>query len=313
MSFFSVYGIITGCSCYIRYINLWNFLDHKKFKKFQKPVNFLNYIIFTVAVTFFAQLAILPVLITTFYKISIVSIFSNLLLIPLSFLIMVFVSVWFLITPFAMISSFLCLLISVSVKAFIKISYFFASFKYSVVYFSFPNDMTLIFSVMLILIILHIPLIDFKNIYSKVIISIVIAGFVISSGWSENKDERDIILKRYKLDGFITFRDNSVYVIDPVIDSDKIINSIFYTKHNNIDFILITGKSKFNSKTVDELQEVFDIKNIYKPLWICNTSKNDVCVFPYENYENFSVRFKDDYGYFNRYSHVSYCFNDKCY
>ncbi|NLH39459.1 MAG: ComEC/Rec2 family competence protein [Elusimicrobia bacterium] len=313
MSFLSVYGIITGCSNYFKHINISNFFNLKRFKKYHKLIDFLNSVLFTIAVTFFAQISILPLLITMFYKISMVSVISNLVLIPLSFIIMVAVSIWFIINPFEFINKLVYLVISILVKLFIKLSYFFASFKYSVIYFSFPNEMILLFTAITILLILHLPVINIKSVYTKFFVMFIFTGAVLSAGWNNKIDEKDIIFTKWNRNSYITFRDNSVYLIDPFVESDKIINAIFYTGHSNIDYIMITGVWGFNKETVEELEDVFDIGQIYRPLWICENKSKNTCVFPGENYGIFSVRFSNRYGYFNRYSRIEYCFKDKCY
>ncbi|MEF3280686.1 MAG: ComEC/Rec2 family competence protein [Elusimicrobiota bacterium] len=309
MSFVSIYGIVVGYLNYEKYINFSFFENIISFRYSKKLISFLNIIFSTMAVTFFAQIALLPVTLPMFYKIYPISLISNLILIPLAMIIITILMIWL---PFSFWDQgdLVALILDKVVLGFINVSYFFSSLKFSSVYFYFPNSIFMIFFVIFILLILHLPILDFKKATLKAFIFFILIGLIVSYNWVEKK-ENDICFENYGTKGCIVFKNGKVYLINPVIDADKIANSVFYSKHKNIDYILISSKKGLRKNIIKELKEIFNIKDIYLPLWLCK--EGEKCVFGDEKYDDFYVKFRKTFGYFNVYSEVNYCFDDECY
>ena len=318
MSFLGVYGILVGFMNWgwlvtkIRPFNVSpNDSDFVMF--FKRKVNDVTMLSFSIfLMTVFSQAAILPYTITHFYKLSMVSIFSNIVLVPFSSFIITSSLAW-LSLSFFMDASYLSFIIDHLVGLFIKIVYFFSSFKYAVFYFSPYSLFNEIAIVLFLLFLFHLPSIDFSTATSKVISSMIIFIFFSSFFWRESIKEDIVLETRGKRTWFIE-RNSFYYLIDPSIDLNKIINAVYASRRNRIDYVLISSYSGYNKDILDRIVSVFNVKSIYLPLWLCDENiERSVCVFGGEKGEGFSVGFGDKYGYFNVYSSVKFCFEDRCF
>lgn len=302
MSFFSLYGIICGWINYSRYI---------EFKRRTYFTDFLRWILSIFLITFFAQISLSPILVLIFHKLSIVSLLSNIIIIPLSSFMIWLISVGFAFSNLGLLNNIFLFLIKLSSQVFIKTVYFFSSFKFSSLYISFPNNIFLIFFIVFIFIVLHLPIIDLKKATNRSILFFIIVFLFVSSLWRKVEYKNIELTNKNNLSSFLFFHNQELYIIDPVISFDRIINAVYNTNYNNIDYILITARSKMNMSIINEIEKFFNIKNKFAPLWLCRPGF--ICVYPGEEYNDFKVRFKNRYGYFNSHCLVEYCFEDKCY
>ncbi len=310
MSFVSVYGIITGYSFYSKYINAQKIFKSLNIKPSAFVVIIIDKIIQILLITFFAQLALFPLFIKIFYKFSIISLLSNLFLIPLSFLLMIFVMLYLIFFNFNSFFQIFFVILKFFTAIFIKLCYFFASFKFSTIYFSFPNDISFIFSFAVIFIILNLPVINIKLPVSKTFIFLSILIFLLSFSYRK-RVEGIFEFENYGVNGAIIAENGKIYLLNPVINPQKIITSIYSLGYNNIDFICISSKHAYRKKTVKDILNMFDVKKLFLPLWICNDKAE--CVFNGDKAEIFDIKFNERYGYFNYESKLKYCYKDKCF
>ncbi|MCX7905244.1 MAG: ComEC/Rec2 family competence protein [Elusimicrobiales bacterium] len=318
MSFLAVYGIIVG------FMN-WGFLFNYDFKilkifpsdsKFsifikEKSNKIFKGIIFIFLMTIFSQLALSIYIYTHFYKFSVVSFVSNIFFIPFSSIIIT-ASMLNLVLYF-MLASFSIGFLEYLVKTFIKLVYFFSSFKYSILYFSPNSDINAILIFIFILVILHLPIIDFSKVFSRVFFSVFVLFLFISFLWRDSVKD-DLYIEVGKKRVWFIERNFNYYLIDPIVEADKIINMIYASRRNRVDYILISSYSSFREKNIDRLKAFFDVKKIYLPLWLCEgKNSNYYCIFGGEEGDGFKAIFRDKYGYFNVYSALTFCFNDRCF
>jgi len=311
MSFLSVYGIVLGWENFGRFI----YIKKDSFSKnksifFQKIalvfVYISNSIISLVVITFFAQLSLIPVLLKFFYKISIVSFVSNIILIPLSFVIMISTIIFILIKSSFNISFLLSNFLSFCGKLFIKISYFFSSFKYSSVYIFYPNEVSFVFSVIIIFLFLNFSLL--KEIYlMRSFFAISLLIFFISINWVK-KIDGVFRFSSKNVNGYLILTNGKSYLINPVIFPDKIYSFLFSHNYSKIDFIFVGSFKGYRKKIVDEISSRFNSK-VYLPIWFGNGDG----IFGGDKIEIFDIRFDDKFGYFNRYSQLIFCDESVCY
>jgi len=311
MSFLSVYGIVLGWENFGRfiYIKKDSFTKNKSifFQKIALVFVYIsNSIISLVVITFFAQLSLIPVLLKFFYKISIVSFVSNIILIPLSFVIMISTIIFILIKSSFNISFLLSNFLSFCGKLFIKISYFFSSFKYSSVYIFYPNEVTFVFSVIIIFLFLNFSLL--KEIYlMRSFFAISLLIFFISINWVK-KIDGVFRFSSKNVNGYLILTNGKSYLINPVIFPDKIYSFLFSHNYSKIDFIFVGSFKGYRKKIVDEISSRFNSK-VYLPIWFGNGDG----IFGGDKIEIFDIRFDDKFGYFNRYSQLIFCDESVCY
>lgn len=316
MSFLCVYGITVGFMNWGWVLDRFNFID-SKYKKSDIPIRiFLRKILkgmaIVIMVTLFSQMMLLPYIAVNFHRFSLISFVSNTVLIPFSSIIIGISTVWsFLINIFDF--TFFRYILEKSVLLFIKVIFYFSSFKYSLVYFSLPNTISVLTTTAVIVIILHLPVFNLSNPVSKTVLSSVFIFFLVSVTFKDTVKE-DIILEINGKKIYYIERYGKYYMIDPVIDPEKLINTVYASRRNRIDYILISSYSSFRKKTVEKLLNVFDIKKVYMPLWICYEEiSNSHCLFGGDYGEGFKSQFYERYGYFDTYSKLKYCFEDKCF
>ena len=311
MSFLSVYGIVLGWENFGRfiYIKKDSFTKNKSifFQKIALVFVYIsNSIISLVVITFFAQLSLIPVLLKFFYKISIVSFVSNIILIPLSFVIMISTIIFILIKSSFNISFLLSNFLSFCGKLFIKISYFFSSFKYSSVYIFYPNEVSFVFSVIIIFLFLNFSLL--KEIYlMRSFFAISLLIFFISINWVK-KIDGVFRFSSKNVNGYLILTNGKSYLINPVIFPDKIYSFLFSHNYSKIDFIFVGSFKGYRKKIVDEILSRFNSK-VYLPIWFGNGDG----IFGGDKIEIFDIRFDDKFGYFNRYSQLIFCDESVCY
>jgi ComEC/Rec2-related protein len=311
MSFISVYGIIFGYGNYGKFLYISRLTIFKGSNKLAANINegiryLLNSLISLFIVTFFAQLSLIPVLLKFFYKISTISFFSNVMLIPVSIVIMIS-TMFFIVIYFIFGSSFFFQdLLSFFAGVFIKLSYYFSSFKYSSVYLFYPNNIAFISSVIVIFFILNLTLL--KNFYSlRSFFAVSFLVFLISLGWVKRTNDF-FSFSANNVSGYLILKDGKSYLINPVILPDKIYSFLFSHGYKRIDFILIGSFKGYRKWIVDEISARFNSK-VYLPIWFGEKDG----IFGGERVEIFDVRFREPYGYFNKYSELIFCDGDKCY
>ena len=310
LSFLSVYGIITGYSLYSRYflIKKINIFKKDKLNDFVKDIS--NKIISMVLLTIFAQLAIFPLLVISFYKVSVISPLSNIFLIPISGIIMSASIFLFIFNKIMIVSNFLVFVLKILVSLFIKLCFYFSSFSFSIIYFNFTNDLNLVLSFIIIFIILNFPIIDLTSPISRSFISLVLIFFFISLIFKDKKTGV-IDFENFNIKGNIISKDEGVYIINPVVGEEKIISSLYYLNNSEVKAILVTSKSGFKKDIIEALRKNLDVDKVYVPLWLGD--KDYISVFDGDNAEIFDVKFYNKYGYFNYKSKLLYCYRDVCY
>lgn len=310
LSFLSVYGIVTGYRLYGKYFELRKIIFVKNSILNDILLFVSNKIISLVLITFFAQIAILPILIKAFHKVSLISLFSNLFLIPISAAIMAIVPAGVFLNEYALTSDIMFYALKLLTKLFIKLSYLFSSLPYSFVYISFRNELNFVFVSVMIFVFLNLPIINIKSSLARSWIWFIVIGFVFSFMWRDKKFGV-FEFENYSVKGCLVLKPEGAYLINPVITAEKIISAAFDSGFDKIDAVMIGSGSAFRKKEIEKIKNVFKVERIYAPLWKC--SEDFICVFPGDKAEFFEVKFKNDYGYFDDKTKLLFCHEDRCY
>lgn len=310
LSFLSVYGIITGYKLYGKYFKLEKIAFLEKFNLNDVVLYWLNKIISMLLITFFAQISILPVLINGFHKVSLISLVSNLFLIPTSSAIMAIVPIGIFLNEYILASDVIFYSLKLLTKVFIKLCYLFSSLPYSFVYVSFRNELNFFFFSAMIFIFLNLPIINFKSSIARSWIWFIVIGFAFSFIWKDKKIGV-FEFENYSVKGYLVLKPQRSYLINPVITSEKIISAAFNCGVDKIDGIMIGSSAAFRKKEIEKIKDIFKVERIYVPLWKC--SEGFICVFPKDKADIFDVKFKNDYGYFDDKTKLLFCDENKCY
>lgn len=310
LSILSVYGIITGYNLYEKYFKPEKMIFLEKFNLNKIILYWLNKIISMLLITFFAQISILPVLIKSFHKVSLISLFSNLFLIPISAAIMAIVPAGVLLNEYVWASDIIFYALKLLTKLFIKLCYLFSSLPYSFVYISFRNELNFAFVSAMIFIFLNLPIINIKSSLARSLIWFVVIGFVFSFMWKDKKFGV-FEFENYSVKGYLVLKPQGAYLINPVITAEKIISAAFDCGFDKIDGVMIGSSAAFRKKEIEKIKDVFKVERIYAPLWKC--SKDLICVFARDKADIFEVKFKNDYGYFDDKTKLLFCHENKCY
>jgi len=269
MSFSAVYGIVIGFLVYDKYFKIKN--------------KFILYFSKLFFITIFAQIALFPLLIIYFYKFSIISVISNMMLVPFSGFLMYLVFISVVLEKINFVFPILISLLKISISIFIKCVYFFGSFKYSAIYL--PNFSLLgWFSIIiLIFLLLHYPLLNFKKIKVKIIFFILFLSIILSF-YLPSKDFKIYFYNCRGVKSGLLSDSNKLFILNPC--DKKIINSILYSGYKRVKAVLITDRKAYKKEVLDEISKALNIEKIYIPLWIEKIRGDEIQLWPGEYIKN---------------------------
>lgn len=316
MSFLCVYGLIVGILNWGLFEDLKIFdlrPSNSRFVIFLKNIlnNAVSTVISIFLVSIFCQLSLFVYISNSFYRFSIIALVSNVVLIPMSSFIVSLSLLSFIL--FALINIDIFFILEFMVNFFVKLVYFFSSFKYSLFFFSSYSSINSFSILLASLTLLHLRSLNLSLVPVKVFLSFVMLFLFLSFLWKDVVEEDILFMLKSGKKSWYIKRNENFYLIDPIIDADKIINAVYASRRNKIDYILVSSYDAMNVKTIDKLTKIFDIKKVYIPLWICTKEQKFECVFGGDKGDGFIVSFKDRYGYFNIHSKLLFCFSDKCF
>ncbi len=255
MSFLAAYGLIAGMALWGRYFRAGG-LPGKAAALFQ--------------MSFFAQLGLYPLLAVYFHKISLVSLFSNMLLVPGSAVAM---SLGFLLAFFSKAAFVLKLLVPVTVlfmKLFIGTVRFFAALPFSSVYVGEPSFMWTAGFYFAAFAFLHAPLIGFRNprlyLAGALGLVVMVAGLprraqavVGGKGLALLFGDTDTSCALVRVPGA------GLFIVNPGLKGKKLADAVFAGGGRSVEGILLTSLEKKNFSGLEELAGMAAIKNVLIP------------------------------------------------
>lgn len=249
MSFIASYGITAG-------LTLWDGLI-----RFKGPARFLSRVLL---VSFFAQAGLYPLMALYFHKISLISIASNVLLVPASGIIMGLGFVTLLSSWSGILFPAVSFLTGSGVGAFIRLVKAFAAFRYSSVLVSPPSAPTLAAFFVLVFVLLHAPLFGFRNrrlyvLAAVPLLAVFAGGFLpvksLVSVFSDS-DTRSVAVRHGRA---------GLFLFNPGINGRKLANSVLHYGYRSVEGVFISTLARSDWAGLGELAGLVKIKTVALP------------------------------------------------
>ena len=249
MSFIASYGITAG-------MTLWDGLIRLKGQA--------RSLVRVLLVSFFAQAGLYPVMALYFHKISLISIASNVLLVPASGVVMGLGFVMLLSSWSGVLFTAVSSLTGSGAGAFIWLVKAFAAFKYSSVLVSPPSAITLAAFFIFVFILLHAPLVGFRNrrLYILAAVPLLIifaAGFLpvksLVSVFSDS-DTRSVVVRRGR---------TGLFLFNPGINGRKLANCVLYYGFRSVEGVFVSTLARRDWGGLGELAGLIRIKKVALP------------------------------------------------
>jgi len=249
MSFIASYGITVG-------MTLWDGLVRVK-----GPAQYLARVLL---VSFFAQAGLYPLMALYFHKVSLVSILSNVLLVPASGVIMGLGFAALLVPAPAKLFFILKTLTGGMAAVFIRLIKWFAAFKYSSVMVSPPSALTLAAFFLFVFVVLHAPLLGFRRrrLYALAavpLLTVLLAGTLpeksLLAAFSDS-NTRSVLLRHGHA---------GVFLINPGVRGRKLANTVLHYGFREVEAVLISTPARRDWSGVEELAGLIRIKKIVLP------------------------------------------------
>lgn len=249
MSFIASYGITAG-------MTLW---DGEM--KFKGPARSLSRVLM---VSLFAQAGLYPLMALYFHKISLISIVSNVLLVPASGVIMGLGFVTLLSSWSGVLFQSVTALTGFCAGAFIRLVQAFAAFKYASVPVSPPSGATLAAYFILVFALLHAPLLGFRSrrlyvLAGVPLLAVCAAGFLpvksLVSVFSDS-DTRSVVVRDGK---------NGLFLFNPGINGRKLANCVLYYGFRSVDGVFVSTLARRDWGGLGELGGLMKIKKVALP------------------------------------------------
>jgi hypothetical protein len=220
--------------------------------------------------SFFAQLGLYPLLAFYFHKISLVSLFSNMLLVPGSAAAM---SLGFLLPIFSKAAFVLKLLVPATalfMKLFIGTVRFFAAFPFSSVRVAEPSVLWVAGFYLFAFVFLHAPLIGFKK--PRLYLAGALGLAVMAAGvpWRAQAGEREKCLALLFGDSdtrcaLVKVPGSGIFIVNPGLKGKKLADAVFAEGSRGVEGIMLTSLGKNNYSGLKELASMVKIKRVLIP------------------------------------------------
>ncbi|MFA6435148.1 MAG: ComEC/Rec2 family competence protein [Elusimicrobiales bacterium] len=249
MSFIAAYGITVGMA-------LWDGL-----MKFKGPPRALCRVLL---VSFFAQAGLYPLMALYFHKISLISIISNVLLVPASGVLMGLGFVTLLSSWSGIMFPLVKTLAGFGVGAFIRLVRAFAAFRYSSVLVSPPSAFTMTAFFVFVFVLLHAPLFGFRSrrlylLGGIGLLAILAGGFLPPGSLVSVFSDSDThsVMVRHGKDGLFLF--------NPGISGSKLANSVLYYGRREVECVFVSSPARRDWGGLAELGKLIKIKQAALP------------------------------------------------
>ena len=249
MSFIASYGIVVGMGLWDRLLPLrgtWLYLTR------------------SLLVSFFAQAGLYPLMALYFHKISLISVLANVLLVPLSGVIMGLGFAAVAVSWQPLLFSAVKFLTVFVLGAFMKLLDIFASFEYSAVLVSPPSPLVLVASIVLALTLLHAPLLGFRRVrlYACAAMPVMVLcavamtpGRSFASAFSD-RDTAAVLIRS---------GDHGVFLFNPGIEGRKLANAVLFYGAREIEGTFISSLSPRDWSGLEELSGILEVKRVFVP------------------------------------------------
>ena len=249
MSFIASYGITAG-------MTLWDGLISLK-----GPARSLSRVLL---VSFFAQAGLYPMMAIYFHKISLISIVSNVLLVPASGVIMGLGFVTLLSSWSGVLFPAVRTLTGYGVGVFIWMVRSFAAFRYSSILVSPPSALTLVFFFMFVFVLLHAPLFGFRNRRLYVLAAVPLLG-MFAAGFLPVKSVVSVFSDSDTRSVVVRHGGAGLFLFNPGINGRKLANCVLYYGSRSVEGVFVSTLARRDWAGLEELAGLMKIKKIALP------------------------------------------------
>jgi len=213
-------------------------------------------------ISFFAQLFLYPLLAVYFHKISIVSIISNLVLVPASGLAMTIgfaMAIW---PPSWPLWTLLIKAAYAFMAFFIGAVKFFAGLPFSAFFIPSPDAVVIAGYFIAAFALIHAPLLRRRSIYAAFFGFLLIAAAYI---WPHDKNEISLFTDGQVFSALIRCKDGKLIIVNPSLNSKSVSESVLFAGKFSVDFVLLTDLNENKIRALAKLSDRINIKNIILP------------------------------------------------
>lgn len=268
MSFFAAYGLTVGMALWTEPLKKFCevFFNMKNTPRGAKIASFVYKILNLAAISFFAQLFLYPMLANNFHEISLISVVSNIFLVPASGIAMALGFILALFPDFGIVTDIIAAATSVFMNCFIFLVNFFAGFSFSSFTVAEPSITVLSGYYFLAFAVLHWPILGFtKYMFPAIGCFIIMMGPVMNSLGNIKTKERIMLFGDKRTSSAVIVRKNGLYLVNPGLDGKKLADAVLAEGKYTLNAVLFTSISDNNFKGLLELSKKIRIKSILIP------------------------------------------------
>ncbi len=254
MSSLAAYGLIVGMALWGRYMKKGGLAGHA---------------VGLFLMSFFAQLCLYPLLAVYFHKISLVSLVSNMVLVPasgvamaLGFLLAILSGTGFVFKGLAYASGFF-------MKAFIGVVRFFAGLPFSSVSVAEPSAWYVAGFFVLALVLLHAPLLGFRRrrLYFAAALGLALmaAGPLVKIYAAGPLKYRAVLFGDSNTSCALLSVPSGLFLVNPGVSGKKLADSVLAGGARSLEGVLLTSLEEKNFSGLAELSGLVGIKNVFLP------------------------------------------------
>ncbi|MBI4656508.1 MAG: ComEC/Rec2 family competence protein [Elusimicrobia bacterium] len=252
MSFLATLGIVIGMANYGRYVSC------------NKFSSFWGKILGIMMISFFAQSGIYPLMAIYFHKVSVISIVSNLILVPLSGFLMALGFCLAVSTHIAVVGDVFSAATEWSVWFFKMIVEFFGNLKFSSITAASPGFLELFSYFGMIFLIWNLPLFGFKNkkvYYSGAAFAVM---FLIGRLLPEksavylfsDKDSNCVVIRTDEC---------GLFMVNPGAAGEKLANAVLHAGFKKADAVFLSSTHKSSWSGLEEMSQFIEVRKIFLP------------------------------------------------
>ncbi len=254
MSFLAAYGLAAGLAVWGRYLRAGGWAG--------KALGLL-------AVSFFAQLCLYPLLAVYFHKISLVSLVSNMVLVPASGLAMGLGFLLAFLSGSGFVFRWLAYTTELFMEAFIGAVRFFAGLPFSSVSAAEPSAWFVAGFFVLAFALLHAPLLGFRSrrFYSTIALglALTVSGPLVKSLIAGPVKYRAVLFGDSNTSCALLSVPAGLFLVNPGMNGKKLANSVFVEGSRTLEGVLLTSLEEKNFSGLEELAGLVAIKKVFIP------------------------------------------------
>lgn len=254
MSFLAAYGLTAGLAAWGRYLRAGGWAGGA---------------LGLLAVSFFAQLCLYPLLAVYFHKLSLVSLFSNMVLVPASGLAMALGFLLAFLSGTGFLFKGLAYAAGLFMEAFIGAVRFFAELPFSSVNVAEPSAWFVAGFFVLAFTLVHAPLLGFRSrrlFFSAALGLALAAADPFAKGLAAGPVRYRVVLFGDSNTSCALLRvPSGLFLVNPGVNGKKLADSVFVEGYRSLEGVAFTSLEEKNFSGLEALSELVTVKNVLLP------------------------------------------------